>query len=166
MKLKKVREDIVVMLVLLAVSIYFLLSGINAQIPESPAARGQLFTPRTFPRLCISVIALCSFAGAVKNIRKYISLKKHNDIGEPVRRWGDLSRKEIIGQIMPLICFALCAIYALIFSKFGFIIATIIVPPILLFIMGCRKWQHYLCVYGFCAAMYAIFVFVLKVNLP
>ena len=166
MKLKKVREDIIVMALLLAVCIYFLVHGIDAQIPESPAARGQMFTPRTFPRLCISVIAVCCFAGFIKNIRQYILIKRQNDAGETVRRWKELSGKERIGQMMPLICFALCVVYALIFSKFGFVAATVIVPPILLFIMGCRKWQHYLCVYGFCAVMYAIFVFVLNVNLP
>jgi hypothetical protein len=59
----------------------------------------------------------------------------------------------------------LVILYGYLFSAMGYIIATIIVPPLFLLIMKCRKWQYYLALYGFATIVYLVFKFVLRIPL-
>ncbi len=68
-----------------------------------------------------------------------------------------------MAELIPLGVFALALVYALLFKYIGFIPATILVPPVLLLLLGCRKWYFYAAVYVFSAVMYAVFRFVLLV---
>ena len=165
MKQKKYLEDILSFAVVLGICLFFLLGGIEANVPEAPAARNMTFTPRTFPTICFSVIGLCSAAGLIKSAAAYVKSKKED--GEKKEGgWKSKSRRERIAAFMPWISLALCYAYAWLFSHFGFIAATVVIPPLLLWLLGNRKWQHYVYVYAFCACMYVIFKFVLSVNLP
>ncbi len=49
--------------------------------------------------------------------------------------------------------------------RFGFILATVIVPPLMLFVLGSRNWKHYLSTYIACAVIFSLFYFVMGVNL-
>ena len=69
-------------------------------------------------------------------------------------------------ELRALIIFALCVIYAVLFSMIGYIAATLIVPPIMLLVLGNRKWQHYVSVYAVGAAIYVVFVYLLQIRLP
>lgn len=165
MKLKKLRDDIAAFAVVLAIGVYFLAFGIADQVGIPAAAAKSSFTPRTFPTILFAVITVCAAAGLIKSVVGYI-MEKRTEEGTPAPKWSEGNRKEKIAAFMPWICLLLCLAYAIIFSKLGFIAATLIIPPIILFVLGCRKWQHYLYVYAFCGAMYLIFTLVLKVRLP
>ena len=54
-------------------------------------------------------------------------------------------------------------VYAVLFIQIGFIPATVIVPPVILFAVGCRKWSYYGIYYAFAAVMYLLFRYVLLV---
>lgn len=165
MKLKKLRDDIAAFAVVLAIGVYFLLFGIKDQVGVPAAAANSSFTPRTFPVILFAVITACAAVGLVKSIVLY-TREKRQEQETPAPGWHDKSRKGKIAVFMPWICLLLCFCYAVIFSKFGFIAATLIIPPAILLVLGCRKWQHYLYVYAFCGVMYLIFTLVLKVHLP
>lgn len=165
MKLKKLRDDIAAFAVVLAIGVYFLAFGIADQVGIPAAAAKSSFTPRTFPTILFAVITVCAAVGLIKSVVGYI-MEKRVEEGPPAPKWSDGSRKEKIAAFMPWICLLLCLVYAVIFSELGFVAATLVIPPIILFVLGCRKWQHYLYVYAFCGAMYLIFTLVLKVHLP
>ena len=78
---------------------------------------------------------------------------------EPVVR----TRRETVGLFIPFIIFALILVYAVLFIQIGFIPATVIVPPVILFAVGCRKWSYYGIYYAFAAVMYLLFRCVLLV---
>ena len=61
------------------------------------------------------------------------------------------------------IVFLLVLLYGILFAKLGFIAATAIVPPVILLVIGCRKWHYYLIYYAFAAALYALFKYLLLV---
>ena len=64
---------------------------------------------------------------------------------------------------MPFIVFALVLLYAVLFMMIGFIPATLVVPPVILFVIGCRKWHYYPIYYVFAALMYLLFRYILLV---
>lgn len=166
MNKKKMKEDIMAYAVVLLFSLFFLFYAIPTQISVPKAAVG-LFTPRTYPYVCFAVIAVCSVAGLLKSIVKYVRESRSNpEFSKGIQTWKEKTRKEKIGAFMPWICIALCILYAILFGKIGFILSTILIAPIILFILGDKKILHYVYVYAFCAVMYVIFVIVLGVRLP
>ena len=54
-------------------------------------------------------------------------------------------------------------VYGLLFKTFGIVAASLIVPPVILFLLRCRKWYMYLILYAFFGLMYALFTMVLHV---
>ena len=61
--------------------------------------------------------------------------------GKPVREPVVRTRRETLGLFIPFIIFVLILVYAVLFIQIGFIPATVIVPPVILFAVGCRKWS-------------------------
>lgn len=165
-KLKKARENLIVTLVLSAFCGAMLFWAIPTYIKVPATAEGQGFTPQTMPYLLMTVMALCLAVELVKNIRALIEAKKEMaSTGEaPTKR--KKSRHEIITELMPYIVFALVVVCGILINKVGFLITFAIMIPVILLVIGCRKWQYYLIVYAFSGAMWAIFRFVLKVQLP
>lgn len=165
MKSKKIREDILVFSVLFVASLFVLFYVIPTYVTVPKAARG-LFTPRTFPAMCFWVIGFCSLLGLIKNILAYFRERNGEDFRTGVKTWKEKTTREKIGVFMPWICAALCILYAVLFGRIGFIWSTVIIAPVILFILGDKKPMHYVWVYAFCAVMYVIFRFVLNVRLP
>lgn len=116
-------------------------------------------TSRTFPRFACGVAALAAIGEMVQSMLKYRTLTREHvqKVKVPIQWKGDLRALAI---------FALCVIYALLFSTIGYIGATIIVPPFMLLTLGNRNWKHHLSVYGVGIAMYIIFRSLLKITLP
>lgn len=164
MELKKLRENIAVMALLLIGCIYMWFWGIAGQVPESKAARGQAFTPRTFPRICIAIIAVCVAAGLVCYIRDY--LKEAGKSADTERKENRKTKREVVASLIPYGVFALSVLYYYLYNHGGWVVGTAIVTPLILACLGCRKWKYYLITYGFSALMYCLFVFVLHVRLP
>lgn len=164
MSLKKIRENIAVMVLLLAGCIYMWFWGIAAQVPESKAARGQAFTPRTFPEICIAVIGVCALIGLAFYIRDYLKAKK--SISDAADSGTRRTREETIAALIPYGVFLLSVLYYYLYNHGGWIVGTAVVTPLILACLGCRKWKYYLITYGFAAVMYGLFVFVLHVRLP
>lgn len=165
MKSNKLKEDIIAYGVVLAVALTAIFYIIPSQVTVPKAASG-MFTPRTYPYICFTVIGICSACGLLRSIMQFFSAKKNDPDFMKGTAWKDKSRKEMIGAFMPWICAAFCVLYAILFSKIGFIPATIIIAPIILFVLGDKKPMHYVYVYAFCAVMYVIFKFILDVRLP
>lgn len=161
MEAKKARGDMIVYAVLSVASIIFYKYIIPTQIYMSKTASAEAFSPDTFPNavsVMFIIASLCGLILAIFRYRKAVQVE-----GKPVREKKVKTRKEIIGDLMPFIVFLFVLLYAILFMMFGFIPATIIVPPMILFVIGCRKWHYYPIYYAFAGSMYLLFRYVLLV---
>lgn len=168
---KKKRDAVLMGIILIAALVlYFVISP--AQISMSKKTAAMPFNPATFPNLLTLGIIVTSAIGLVLYTVNCLKLKKQyaDEIAEAKaeRAAAKAAAAEApfsvkIAPFVPYITFVLVLAYALIFTNFGFIWATVIIPPIMLFFLGSRKWQHYVSVYAFCAIMFAVFKFILKV---
>ena len=158
---QNIKANIIFASIFLLVSLWMLFFAIPSEIRLSSlwSTVDSGVNSRTFPYFATIIMGSAALIQLVNNIRKLIAQKKSEE-GVPKDKivWAN--------EIRALIVFALCAGYGILFITIGYIYATIIVPPIILFVLGSRKWHHYLTVYGVGALMYAIFQFLLRVRLP
>ena len=121
----------------------------------------EKFHPDTFPNFAVFIFMIASTAGLLWAIvRYYIAVKKE---GKPEKEHTERTKKETIGILMPFVVFLLVIIYIMVFAKIGFIIATAIIPPIILFVIGCKNKKFYLIYYIFVIIMYLLFRYILLV---
>lgn len=161
MEAKKARGDIILYSVLAIAGILFYVFVIPGQIYISKTAGAEAFSPDTFPNavtLLFVIASLCGLALAVYRYCKAVRME-----GKPQKESAPRSRREIVGDFMPFIVFALVLLYAVLFMMIGFIPATLVVPPVILFVIGCRKWHYYPIYYVFSALMYLLFRYILLV---
>ena len=119
------------------------------------------FTPRTFPNLLTGAMAAATALGLILSLLRFARLPKPDKTAEKEVRTG----KDWIILFIPYIIYGIIIVYSVLFEKLGYIWATLLIPPVLMFLFGCRKWYLYLCVYGFSALMYVLFKYVLYVPL-
>lgn len=158
---KKVKKDIVMWSIFLLLGLGMIFLIIPAQIPVSAMLQKEYITPRTFPTAVCAVLAALSAVGLIDSVRKLAKLEKAGQAQEAGK-----TREERYDDLFPLLIFALILAYALMFKYLGFVWATLVVPPIILYLLRCRKWYMYLAVYIFAAVVYGIFTLVLHVPLP
>lgn len=159
---KEIRKDMVVYAVLMvcAIIVYFWI--IPTQIYLSGSAKAEAFSPDTFPRFITIVFWLAAAGGFLNSLRLYRrECKKDGDSSENIDQPHAPSAK--LAAFIPYIVFLLVLVYGILFSQIGFIAATAIVPPIILLIIGCRKWHYYLSYYIFAAVLYLLFKYLLLV---
>ena len=161
MEAKKARKDIILYAVLLVVSFIFYKWIIPTQIYMNALAKLERFNPDTFPNFATIFFMVAAVMGLVGAVIRYIKAVKVE--GKPVKEHVERTKKEKIGILMPYIVFALVLVYIILFAKIGFIPATAILPPIILFVIGCRKPKFYLYYYLFVTVFYLLFRFVLSV---
>jgi len=161
MEAKKAREDIILYSVLLVAAFVFYKWIIPTQIYMNALARMEKFDPDTFPNFATIFFMIAAIMGIVNSVIRYMKAVKVE--GKPVKEKVEKTQREKVGFWMPFIVFALVIIYIIVFAYFGFIPATAIVPPVILFVIGCRKSHFYAYYYGFVVLMYLLFRFVLSV---
>lgn len=160
--MKQLRKDLVIYSLLVIFSILFYFIIIPKQIVLRNSWGGDVtFTSRTFPYLIFIIIGVASFIGVIST---FVKMNKLSD-----EEKATFKRESFINVIkewlIPITFMLLVILYGYLFSKIGYIVATIIVPPLFLLIMKCRKWQYYLALYGFATVVYLVFKFVLRIPL-
>ena len=161
MNAKKARGDIILYGIFTVVGVILYKWIIPTQIYMSKTASAEPFSPDTFPNAVTILFILASLAGLILAIYHYCKAVKAE--GKPVKEPVVRTRRETVGLFIPFIIFALILVYAVLFIQIGFIPATVIVPPVILFAVGCRKWSYYGIYYVFAAVMYLLFRYVLLV---
>lgn len=156
MKREKVKQDMLLMLFFIAVSLVALLWLIPTQIKVTAMMEAESFTPRTFPYLIVGGLLLTSVIGFVNNLVQFLKLKDE----APAPKKTKEERKK---ELFPVLIFALIVAYVVLFNLFGIIVATVIVPPIILWCLRCRKWYMYVAFYLFAAVLFLLFTQVLMV---
>lgn len=131
---------------------------IPAQIKVSAFGGSGGVNSRSFPQLAAWIILIPAILLAVTSGFQLLKMGKAEKQAKSSIRWRDELRA--IGLI------ALFFLYAVLFNFVGYIVATIIVPPLVLLLLGSRNWKHYTAVYGVGIAVYILFKFVMQVPLP
>lgn len=148
---------------LICAGIFFLMSLflIVAAIPQQISIGGGLMAEkgansRVFPYFAAGVMCLASLAELAVNLVQYFRAAQ-----TPSGKTGEGGRE---GRA--LVIFGLCALYAWLFGTIGYLLSTFIVAPVILYVMGSRKWPHYLSVCAVTVVMYFVFQYILNVQLP
>lgn len=168
METKKLKLDIIVMTILMILSGLFYYFFIPAQIPLSAMFTGNTsFSSRTFP----NVIAVALFAIAGLSLVKSISglVKARRSQVPSVEKAGGTGPRgvaAILPRVIPYIVYLLIVLYCFLFEAIGYVAATIIVPPFLMLLLGCRNWKYYAYMYAFGALLYMIFKLGLRIPMP
>lgn len=160
MDIKRQRTNIIVSIILIVIAIIVWLFVIPSQIRiNSLWGSSSGVTGRTFPYFATALVALAALGELIQSAVIYTKLKR-SGVKEESKRIDWLS------EMRAVIIFILCIIYAVLFDRVGYIVSTLVIPPVMLFVMGSRKWYHYASVYAVGAVMYLIFVYLLQIRLP
>lgn len=165
-KMKEIRRDIIVYSVLLAAAVIVYVWVIPNQIYLSSSAAAESFSPDTFPRFAAIVFFLAALGGLANALRLYRGEKQKEKEQESKERGMEKhsrTKKEIFAELVPYLVFGLVFVYGILFSKIGFVPATVIIPPLVLFLIGCRKWHYYGIFYAFAGILYLLFRYILLV---
>lgn len=131
---------------------------IPTQIKVSAFGGSSVVNSRSFPQLAAWIILIPAIVLTVTSGVQLLKMKKSDKQADSPIRWRD--------ELRALGLIALFSLYAVLFNIVGYIVATIIVPPLVLLLLGSRNWKHYTAVYGVGIAVYILFKFVMKVPLP
>lgn len=156
--MKRLKSDMLLYLCLIVISLLFYFVFIPQQILLRGSWSGDItFTSRTFPYLLFAVMGAASVIGVVQTGFK---MKRYQGEVSPVR-FGE-GMKQLL---LPVYFFILTGIYGFLFARMGYLAATIIIIPVYLVSLKCRRWQYYLITYGVGAAVYVVFKFLLNIPL-
>ena len=157
--MKKIKKNLYASAALFFFSLLMIFYAIPTQISVKALLGGNstAVNSRFFPYIVSILIGVLSAVELVSSAIQLSRLAKNN---AAAREEGPK------GTLIAIVVFVLFVVYLLVFARFGFIISSAIVPPAVLFVLGSRKWQHYVSYYAVMAATYFIFVYALKISLP
>lgn len=153
MKLKYNYEIISGGIFTIVAAIIFILIPNQIQTIEKSAVNAQ-----TIPKIAIGglfIFSLLLFIQGLLKPKKTIIVDKKL-----------LESKEFKKSSRSLIFSAILLIYALLFNVIGYILDTVLLVIVILFFYYCRKWWYYAIAIGTVFVVYAVFTFLLNVNLP
>lgn len=159
MKQEKAKKDMLLMVFLMILSLILMIWIIPSQIKVTAMMESESFTPRTWPYMIVFALLVVSVVGFINNLTQYLRLRKEEGAVEKRTR----SKEDWARVFFPYLIFTLIVIYGVLFNLFGIVVATVIVPPIILWCLRCRKWQMYAAFYAFSAVVYLLFTKLLLV---
>lgn len=161
MKQQNAKRDIFLMLFFAAAAAALLLWVFPNYITVTKLMEQEVFTPRTFPSLIAYGMLIVSCIGLVEAVIRYAASVKENGKQPRQRK----TAQEWKDTVFPYFIYSLIVVYVILYRLFGIIIATVAVPPIMLWCLNCRKWKAYAAFYVFSAIIYLLFTQVLLVPL-
>lgn len=162
MNQKRYEKELILSICCIVAGLLFYGIVIPAQIRIVQGAQNEVFSPDTFPRLLTMVFILCGAVNALNAGIRLSRAKKQEDTGKEEKV---PQAKGLYPVLIPYLVFGAAVLYVVLFQQFGFLCATILVPPLVLALLKCRKWYFYLITYLFAALMYAVFRLALQVPL-
>lgn len=160
MEYKKAKQDLITMLLIMVLSLILRYILIPSQI-QLRASSNPSFNAQTFPVILSVALFVISFVGALNAGWKLLKLRKENASEKEAK--APIALKKIL---QPAAVFLIAVFYGWAFSKLGYIVSTLIATSAVLLVLGCKKWQYYASVYGFCMVVYLVFKVILLVPIP
>lgn len=161
MEQRKLLKEIYVGLVSLLFSLLVIFILIPNQIQlVTTFGEGIGVNSRTFPYFAAAIMGVAAVVLILDSLRKYLKLVKEQGKIKQEKESNNLH-----SELLALLLFIIFLGYGIAFDHFGFIIASIIFPPIPLFLLGSRKIWQYASVYGFVIVIFVTFQYLLKIQL-
>ncbi|MGD1821786.1 MAG: tripartite tricarboxylate transporter TctB family protein [Pleomorphochaeta sp.] len=161
MEKKKICKEIAVGLTIVAISLFVALILIPNQIALSNAgSESSSLNTRSFPYLATGLIGFSALIHSISYFFKYLKLEK-----EPKENESIGEKMNMKAELKALLVFVLFLVYGILFDKFGFVISSLIIPPLVLFSLGSRNKYHYISIYTFNILIFLIFQFLLNIPL-
>ena len=161
MEPRTIKAEALISIIFLLLSLWMIFFAIPSQISLSAtwSTVDSGVNSQTFPYFAAVIMGSAALVQLIIVIKNYAGQRNSRSEQKPKRiAWSK--------ELRAITVFIICAVYGFLFIKIGYIPATAVAPPLVLLVLGDRKWQHYLAVYGVGAAMYVIFQFLLKIRLP
>ena len=161
MEVNSAKKNIYSSLFFIIISFILYFFVIPKGIPLRASWGGEIgVDSRTFPYFAAGLMGIASIIQLVISLFEYKTARKStiSDMG--------LERSNLKEEMRAILIFGLFIVYGILLRYTGFIIATIIVPPIVLYTFNERKISHYLYVYAFGGFMFVVFEKLLMVQLP
>lgn len=155
--MKKIVRDMIL-------NIIFILAGIAiallvpSQIPN--VKTNVQMGPDFFPYFAAGLMVFVNVIALIVNYTQHGRCKQK---GQPE---GYVQKTDPKDQTRVFLILAIIAVYIFLMPIIGYVISTLIMVNGLLFLLGARKWYHYLLVSGFSLVIYYVFNTVLYVMLP
>lgn len=167
MEIKKLKQDIVVMTILMLLSASFYFIFIPNQIRLSSMFTGNTsFSSRTFPNSMAIAIFSVAGLGLVKALMGLVKHKKAKVPEGNLPESGRMDKNALIQHGIPYFVYILIVVYCILFEVIGYVFATLIVPPLLMYAIGCRKPRFYGYMYAFGVVLYLVFKVGLRIPMP
>lgn len=161
MEQKKIVKEIIIGLFMAIVSVLIIAVFIPQQIQLATTFGEEIgVNSRTFPYFTAALIGVAAVIHLIVSIFRWLKIRKIKS--EPQK---SISEKNIHGEVLAIVIFLLFAAYAFMFSKFGYIVSSLVIPPIVLIVLKSKNVLHYISVYGFVALIFVIFQYLLKIQL-
>ena len=154
--MKKLVKDMVL-------NIIFITGGIVVALLIPTQVKGMNASvqmgPDFFPYIAAGLMVAVNGIALVTNYRRY---QKERATGTEEL----VQKTDPKDQLRVLLILALVVGYILCMPVVGYVISTLVIVNVLLFILGVRKWCQYLLVSGFSMVIYCVFKNILYVMLP
>ena len=158
-KTQKLLQDLASGIFVTVLAVLMIVYFIPGQIKISTALGvDQSFNAQTFPFFAAWVILIPGVILTISSAVKLIRLKSEGTIKLPPVKFRD--------ELRAIALIALFFLYVLLFATLGYIPATVIVPPLVLWLLGSRDWRYYAAVYGVGVVVYVAFKYLMSVPLP
>lgn len=156
------KRDLIVYSILLAAALIVYFWVIPNQIYLSSSAAAESFSPDTFPRFAVIIFFIAALGGLVNALRLYVG-ERRKAVEQKKEEVQSRTKRELFAEAIPYLVFGLVLLYGILFAKIGFIPATVVIPPLVLVLIGCRKWHYYGIFYIFTGILYLLFRYILLV---
>lgn len=159
MKIKEYLKRNAMTLILL-VGMIALYLCIPSQIAENMVAKATV-SPRFFPTFSVVSVLICCILLLIFDAKENIFSKK------PAAKAAQEEAKEEVSYLRVTLVALLLLAWYLLMPRIGFIISTVVVMCVMSYLLGCRN-KIVLVAFPviFTLVVYAVFVWLLHVNLP
>lgn len=154
--MKKIVKDMALNAIFIACGIAVALliptqvKGINTSVQMGPDF---------FPYIAAGLMIAVNLIALITNYFRY---KNEKTAGQE----SYVQKTDPKDQLRVILILALVCGYVLLMPVVGYVISTLVIVNVLLFILGVRKWYQYLAVSGFSLVIYFVFKNILYVMLP
>ena len=147
----------------MALNLLFIVFGIAIalMIPSQVSGLNQEteMGPDFFPYIAAGLMITVNMIALVTNYCRYAKEKRAGS-GENIQIF------DFKDQMRVILILAIIAGYVFLMPIVGYVVSTLVVANLLLFILGVCKWYQYLLVSGFAMVIFYVFKYVLYVMLP
>ena len=155
----KAFADLVISLLLIAFEIWVWTESLNIKTQKKAAVQ-----PAVFPQIMIIGMAVFTLVLLVQSVVRLLRMKKGDAAAEKAATINFIKDKGVLAALFVIL---LCALYALFFKDLGYVLVSILLSAVVMWLIGTRKpLQLALIAVLVPLVMWLVFYKLLAVNVP